>query len=55
MFSGTIRKNIDPIGLYSEDAITNALKTTGLLDTILAMEKKLDTVITNASSALSVG
>ncbi|EAS04319.2 ABC transporter C family protein (macronuclear) [Tetrahymena thermophila SB210] len=55
VFSGTVRKNIDPLGLYEDSKILEALKLTGLYEVVNNLEKKLDTDMSNSQSIFSVG
>ncbi|KAL4500392.1 hypothetical protein ABPG72_003343 [Tetrahymena utriculariae] len=55
VFSGTVRKNIDPLGLYEDSKILEALKLTGLFEVVNNLEKRLDTDMSNSQSIFSVG
>ncbi|KAL4454238.1 hypothetical protein ABPG74_012195 [Tetrahymena malaccensis] len=55
VFSGTVRKNIDPLGLYEDSKIFEALKLTGLFEVVNNLEQKLDTDMSNSQSIFSVG
>ena len=43
MFIGTIRYNIDPLGLYTDEQIWQVLKEVKLHDAIQGYPNKLDT------------
>ncbi|KAM9951077.1 hypothetical protein ACTFIT_012181 [Dictyostelium discoideum] len=45
IFSGTIRKNIDPFGIYSDSEIWLALEKVKLKETISLLPMKIDTII----------
>jgi ATP-binding cassette subfamily C (CFTR/MRP) protein 4 len=55
LFSETLRKNLDPFGEYSDDAIWAALDDVELKDTIAALPAGLETMVTDGASNFSVG
>lgn len=42
IFSGTIKMNLDPFGVYSDEQIWKALELSNLKDFVMSKEKKLD-------------
>ncbi|KAI8916966.1 P-loop containing nucleoside triphosphate hydrolase protein [Powellomyces hirtus] len=55
LFSGTFRSNMDRYGLYPDDEIWRALDHAGMKDHVAALDKKLDTEVTEGGSNLSSG
>ncbi|KAL4426784.1 hypothetical protein ABPG74_006581 [Tetrahymena malaccensis] len=55
IFSGTILRNIDPLGEYTENEIKKVIDDVGLQDKIEELPNGLDTDMTNASEIFSVG
>lgn len=55
LFSGTIRKNLDPFGIYPDDKLWEALKSANLDTTVNSMSNKLDSIVTEGGGNLSVG
>jgi len=54
-FTGTVKKNLDPIESYSEDELWKVLEDVNLKGYVESLEKGLHTDMTNASSIFSVG
>lgn len=55
MFSGTVRRNLDPFAQYSDTKVWQALERVSLKKVILAMDKKLESVVTDNGSNFSQG
>ncbi|KAL4446518.1 hypothetical protein ABPG74_001259 [Tetrahymena malaccensis] len=55
IFSGTILRNLDPLGEYSEEQIQEVIEEIGLSDKIQSLPKGLHTDMSNASEVFSVG
>lgn len=55
LFSGTIIENINLLTNSTKEEIINALKQAQIYDEIMAMPKKLDTVLKERGSGLSLG
>ncbi|KAF7132274.1 hypothetical protein RHSIM_Rhsim09G0006700 [Rhododendron simsii] len=55
LFEGTVRSNIDPIGLYSDDNIWKALERCQLKDVVAAKPEKLDAPVADSGDNWSVG
>ncbi|WOL15825.1 hypothetical protein Cni_G24606 [Canna indica] len=55
LFEGTIRSNIDPIGLYSDDEIWKALDRCQLRDAVSSKPEKLDASVVDNGENWSVG
>ena len=54
LFSGSLRKNLDPLGEFSDVDLWNALEDVKLKDS-MADASGLDYVVTDGGSSLSVG
>ncbi|KAI3927981.1 hypothetical protein MKW98_023582 [Papaver atlanticum] len=55
LFQGTIRSNIDPAGLYSEEEIWKSLERFQLKDVVIAKPQKLDASVVDSGDNWSVG
>jgi len=55
VFTGTIRRNLDPFGELQESDLWYALQEVNLKDHVNALEMKLDTDMTMSSSVFSAG
>lgn len=55
LFSGTIRKNLDPFDEYSDDVLWNALREVELKDVISELPAGLNTTVSEGGSNYSVG
>ncbi|ANB12248.1 ATP-binding cassette glutathione S-conjugate transporter YCF1 [Sugiyamaella lignohabitans] len=55
VFEGTLRQNLDPVGLYSDDELWRVLQLSHLKDHVLSMEGGLDASIAEGGSNLSSG
>ncbi|KAI8561656.1 hypothetical protein RHMOL_Rhmol04G0357300 [Rhododendron molle] len=55
LFEGTIRSNIDPVELYSDDEIWKALERCQLKDVVAAKPEKLDAPVADSGDNWSVG
>jgi len=55
VFSGTIRRNLDPFAEYTDAELWNALEEVSLKKMIMRLEKGLETDMTVSSSVFSVG
>ncbi|XP_057772118.1 ABC transporter C family member 4-like [Salvia miltiorrhiza] len=55
LFEGTIRSNIDPLGLHSDDEIWKSLERCQLKDVVSAKPEKLDSSVTDSGDNWSVG
>ena len=55
LFSGTLRKNLDPFDDYSDDHLWTALEAVKLKDLMKDMSLGLEFIVTGGGSNLSVG
>ena len=55
LFSGSLRRNLDPFGEYSDDVLWNALEAAKLIESVSELPAGLDSVMTEGGSNLSVG
>ncbi|XP_021726872.1 ABC transporter C family member 14-like [Chenopodium quinoa] len=55
LFQGTVRINVDPLGLYSEEEIWKSLERCQLKDIVAAKPEKLDAPVTEEGENWSVG
>ncbi|KAL4446519.1 hypothetical protein ABPG74_001260 [Tetrahymena malaccensis] len=55
IFSGTILRNLDPLGEYNEEQIQEVIDEIGLSEKIQSLPKGLHTDMSNASEVFSVG
>jgi len=55
IFSGTVKKNLDPLGVCSDEQLWSVLEDVGLKRQVEELDQKLYTDMTNASSVFSVG
>nr|QEY08340.1 ATP-binding cassette sub-family C member 4c [Crocus sativus] len=55
LFEGTIRSNVDPIGLYSDDEIWQSLERCQLKDVVATKAEKLDAMVLDNGENWSVG
>lgn len=55
LFSGTIRTNLDPFQLYSDNQIWDALRTASLLPLVQGLALKLDALVHEKGENFSVG
>jgi len=54
-FSGTVKKNLDPLSNYTNEELWRVLEDVNLKSHVESLEKGLDTDMTTASSVFSVG
>lgn len=52
--SGTIRQNLDPLGLYDDAVLNSALSTAGLNFKKSQSDLRLDTIVTGSGGSLPV-
>ena len=55
MFSGTVRRNLDPFDLYSDGDVWQALERVALKPVIAGMDSKLDTMVSDNGGNFSQG
>ncbi|CAN1285585.1 ABC transporter C family member 4 [Linum perenne] len=55
LFEGTVRSNVDPVGLYSDDDIWKSLERCQLKDVVAAKPEKLDAAVSDNGENWSVG
>ena len=55
LFSGTIKRNLDPMGIYNIKELWNCLKEVGLDIYVKSLTDGIETDMTNANSIFSVG
>ena len=55
LFTGTIRSNLDPIGVFEDHKLWNALKVTQLDQVVKQLEGGLDSKVMDNGSNFSVG
>ena len=55
LFSGSLRKNLDPFAEYADQQMWNALEAAKLIETVSKLTNGLDSVMTEGGSNFSVG
>ena len=55
IFSDTVRKNLDPVGVYSDSQIWDALEKVQLASFVSTNAEKLDFLLSEEGANLSVG
>ena len=55
LFSGPLRKNLDPFGEYDDSILWSALDDVKLKESTMDLESGLDSIMTEGGSNLSVG
>ena len=55
LFSGPLRKNLDPFGEYDDSILWSALEDVKLKESTMDLESGLDSIMTEGGSNLSVG
>ncbi|XP_057539878.1 ABC transporter C family member 14-like [Amaranthus tricolor] len=55
LFQGTVRTNVDPLGLYSEEEIWKSLERCQLKEVVVAKPEKLDAPVVDGGENWSVG
>lgn len=55
LFQGTVRTNVDPLGLYSEEEIWKSLERCQLKDVVVSKPEKLDAPVSEGGENWSVG
>ncbi|QQP55980.1 ATP-binding cassette sub-family C member 4, partial [Caligus rogercresseyi] len=55
LFSGTVRKNLDPFDDYEDHEIWGALQQANLSKVVSALSKSLDAEVTDGGSNFSIG
>ncbi|KAL4455215.1 hypothetical protein ABPG73_000875 [Tetrahymena malaccensis] len=55
IFSGTIRRNLDPLNQFTDNMITDILQDINLLEKVNSLAKGIHTDMTNASEIFSTG
>ena len=55
LFSGSVRRNIDPLNIYSDQEVINVLEEVNLKSYVEALDKGLETDMSHAASVFSVG
>ncbi|KAL4462373.1 hypothetical protein ABPG72_003266 [Tetrahymena utriculariae] len=55
IFSGTIRRNIDPLNEYTDDEIYSVLEDINLLEKVNSLEKNIHENMSNANDVFSTG
>ena len=55
MFSGSLRKNLDPFGQYSDEALWNSLEGAKLKDMVKELSAGLEANMTEGGANFSVG
>ncbi|BFG28968.1 hypothetical protein CerSpe_152420 [Prunus speciosa] len=55
LFEGTVRSNIDPVGIYSDEEIWKSLERCQLKDVVAAKPYKLNSLVADDGNNWSVG